>query len=681
MLPIVVGSSVSAKVFLSDPYVEYDLRPTFTTETQIIEEDGYGEVDLNTLFGDDYDNNNLTYTLMGYSVADAVEAVVNGSMLELTPFPNWTGELDVTVRGMDSSLQYIDGDIRVVVTPTNDPPIIDLPTTIVEAQAKETLILDLSDHIYDVDNEQDELVLTVNTSFITVEGLTLYCTFDDEGTYLVLMTVSDGLAETNETLTFIVSAPVGYPSIVGLPSVIKVPINRPLPMDLLQYGEDDEDPPEALTWAVEEASDLFDAVLAADGFNLTITPTGVGMGTDFMWLSLTDTDDNTVRERAEVNITERFREAPRINHDALPEEIVLKEDGESYVLDLADFVEDDTPVGDLIVDIHYSQEGVVFVDSQDGILTFVPQEEGKCNVTVTLTNMDDMSSDFSVIVKVKSDAEDEPINWTIWILLLLIIVIILIMVAWPRKSSAPSTAPVVVDEEEKHMPPRPRVDKVTPHTFDTSAFRSLEEVLLFHSNGMLIAQLTRTIKEDGVDADIETAVISSIQEHIKGRMRTRDEPADLIALEGMQVVIERGADVAIAAVLTGSEPEGLRMQMRRTLNEIQIRNEAVLPDWDGNLVELNNIDNAMVGIVEALIKEHKGVQDLSVDGEVSARHVHQAHPKPVVEGVPVLEDEDDPLMLIKDILGEEKTREIEEGHKAEEPADEGDEGDEGEKDA
>ncbi|MCK4969768.1 MAG: hypothetical protein KAS77_04555, partial [Thermoplasmata archaeon] len=29
MLPIVVESSVSAKVFLSDPYVEYDLRPTF----------------------------------------------------------------------------------------------------------------------------------------------------------------------------------------------------------------------------------------------------------------------------------------------------------------------------------------------------------------------------------------------------------------------------------------------------------------------------------------------------------------------------------------------------------------------------------------------------------------------------------------------------------------------------
>ncbi len=401
------------------------------------------------------------------------------------------------------------------------------------------------------------------------------------------------------------------------------------------------------------------------------------MGIDVMWLSLTDTDGNTVTERADVNITERALEAPRINHDAIPDQIVLKVGGDSYVMELEDFVEDETPIEDLIVTVAYSREGVVFVDSQDGILTFVPQDEGKCNVTVTLTDSDGLPSDFSVEVKVKSDVKDEPINWTIWILLLLIIVIILIMVAWPRKSGAPSTAPLVVDEEAKHMPPAPRVEKVTPHTFTTSAFRSLEDVLLFHSSGRLIAQLTRDIKQ-GVDADIEDAVISSIQEHIKGRIRTREEPADLIELEGMQVIIERGADVAIAAVLSGPEPEGLRMQMRRTLNEIQIRNEAVLSDWDGNLVELHGIDNAMVGIVEALIKEHNGAQDLSVDGEVSAGHEHHAHPRDVVDGVPDLENEDDPLMLVKEILGEEKTREIEEGHHAEEPADEGDEG---EKDA
>jgi hypothetical protein len=46
----------------------------------------------------------------------------------------------------------------------------------------------------------------------------------------------------------------------------------------------------------------------------------------------------------------------------------------------------------------------------------------------------------------------------------------------------------------------------------------------------------------------------------------------------------------------------------------------------------------------------------------------------VVDGVPPLEDEDDPLMLVKNIIGEQKAREIEEGHHVEEAEEEPEEG-------
>jgi hypothetical protein len=142
-------------------------------------------------------------------------------------------------------------------------------------------------------------------------------------------------------------------------------------------------------------------------------------------------------------------------------------------------------------------------------------------------------------------------------------------------------------------------------------------------------------------------------------MRTREEPMDLIELEGMQVVIERGADVAIAAVLSGTVPEGMRKNLRKTLNEVQTRNASALAAWDGDHESLRGIDNAMVALIEALVREHNGSQDLAVDGESLIGGGRDA--PAVVDGVPPLEDEAEPLHLVKDIIGDEKTKEIKEG--------------------
>ena len=669
-LPYVVTSSVSGRVLLADPYLEYDQRPSFTTQTQVIPEDGSTEVDMDTLFGDDYDNNNLTYAVVGNSQADNLSAELNGSVLNLTPVAHWNGEADVTVRGTDWSDLFTDGVIKVVVTAINDPPSIDIPDPVFEARARETKIVDLSDDIWDPDD--DDVTVTTNSSHITVEGLVLYCLFDADGEVDVLVTATDGLESANETLTFIVSPAKGFPSIVGLPIEFQVPVNRPLPINLEQFGEDEEDDPADLIWAIESDSELFDAVLAADGFNLTITPTGADLGTAALKLTLTNSLDNSVSESVRINVTERVKEPPRINHDTLPDKIKLEKDGDSYVIMLEDHVEDEfTPINQLRVDLAYTKNGVVYVDSQVGNLTFVPQTVGKTKVTVTLTNLDDLSSSFEVAVEVAEKSDGDGINWTLWIILLFILVVIILLIAWPRRSAGAGTGATVVPQvpsEDLGAPPR-RVEKVKPHTFGTSSMRSLEDVILFHSSGLLISQYSRKLRE-GVDKDLEGAVINAIQGQLKGEMRSREEPLDLIELEGMQVVTERGADLAVAAVLSSAVPEGLRMNLRRTLNEVQTRNQAALADWGGDHHQLRGIDNAMVALIEALIKEHNGSQDLAVDGAAIDKPAHGRPAPAVVDGIPPLEDEDEPLHLVKDIIGEEKTREIQEGRHHDDASDE-----------
>ncbi len=656
-VPFVVSSASEARVLLADPHLLYDLTPTFTAATQIFEEDTGEDVDLDTMFGDDYDNNNLTYEVVGMSEEDVLVADLNDTMLNLTPVEDYYGELDVTVRGTDSSGQYVEGSFRVVVVAVNDAPVIgELPTFSV--QAKVTRTLDLSANISDVDNDPGDLEVQVDSSFITVSGMLLYVTFDAQGTRYVNLTVGDGELTDRRELVFDVSPAVGFPSISGLPSSLKVHINRPLPMTLTQFGSDPEDAAEDLVWEASEESDLFTITL--EGHLLTITPTGVAMGNGTLFLALTDTDDHTVREEVTVNITERFLEAPRINHDTLPDNVKLKKGGQPKVIDLADHVEDETPVADLMVEVTYSKEDIVYVDFQDGILTIVPQKVGETRVSFVLRDTDDQTSTFEIEVDVEEEGADDEIDWTLWIILLIILALIVALVAWPRR--APGEAEPV-DIEPRGMPPRPRIDKVKPHMFRSSSLRQLEEVLLFHSSGLLVSQYTREIRE-GVDADLEGAVISAVQDHIRGRMRARDEPTDLIELEDMHVVIERGADLAIAAVLSGAEPVGMRKQLRRTLNEVQTRNADTLTDWDGDLAQLRGVDNAMVNLVEALIKEHNGSLDLAVDGEAVSR---PHRPPRVVEGVPALEDEDEPLKLVKDIIGEDKVREIEEGRHEEPP--------------
>jgi hypothetical protein len=660
-LPFEVTSSIPARVLLADPLVDYDQSPSFTTQTQIIPEDGTTEVDMDTLFGDDYDNNNLTYEFVSNTQTGFLSAVLNGTVLNLTPVTNWNGEADVTVRGTDSSDLFTDGVIKVVVQPLNDPPVIDIADPTFDARARETKILDLEDSV--LDHDGDDITLTTNSSHITVDGYVLYCLFDAEGTYHIQLTASDPWESTNETLTFVVTPARGFPSIVGLPSEFKVPVNRPLPINLEQFGQDDDDDPEDLVWTVESDTDLYDAVLAADGFNLTITPTGVAKGIAPLTLTVTNTKDNSVSEKVRVNITDRIKEPPRINHDTLPGKIKLKEDGDSYVLILEDHVDDEfTPIAQLRVDVIFTKEGVVYADVQSGNLTFVPQSAGKTGVTVTLTNLDDLSSSFEVDIVVDEKDDGDGINWTFWIILLFIVVVILLLVAWPRQRAAatPRSGATVVPQvpsEDLEVPAK-RMDKVKPHTFGTSSMRSLEDVILFHSSGLLISQYSRRLR-DGVDKDIEGAVISSIQEQLRGKMRTREEPMDLIELEGMQVVIERGADLAIAAVLSTTAPAGLRMNLRKSLNEVQTRNASALKGWDGDTAQLRGIDNAMVALIEALVKEHNGSQDLAVDGEAVAGGGRP--PPAVVDGVPPLEDKDEPLHLVKDIIGEEKTKEIQEG--------------------
>jgi len=382
-------------------------------------------------------------------------------------------------------------------------------------------------------------------------------------------------------------------------------------------------------------------------------------------------------------VVERVLEPPVIDRTQLPSKVNLVMGGAPFVIDLQGKVTDDTPVASLRVNVTYTAKDIAYVDNQSGRLSFVPQAVGKTRVTVNITDSDGLSSEFSIDVEVKERAKDQEDIWWLWVVLLVILAAIITIVAWPRRPAGATTAAVTpTAAHAAKVPPPPivaeaaprKVDKVRPHVFHASSLPQLEEVLLFHKDGKLISQHSRRLRE-GVDAEIETGVISAIQDHLRGRMRARDEPADLIELEGMRVVIERGADLAIAAMLTGKEPEGLRVLMRRTLHEVQTRNDSVLDDWTGDIGSLRGVDNAMVGLVESLIREEGGAEKRAEEAPVvpppkREMSVRPAAPAPIEEEPSAGPEEEappppleqrEPLRLVKGIIGEDRAQELVEG--------------------
>ena len=101
-----------------------------------------------TLTAVDYDLDPLFYSAQ----SDAVQLVtaVNGNQLNLIPQPNWNGLANIYITVTDG--EYSDaGEFQVIVTPTNDPPVID---DIPDLTMMENDTSWVSLFAYDIDNTQ-----------------------------------------------------------------------------------------------------------------------------------------------------------------------------------------------------------------------------------------------------------------------------------------------------------------------------------------------------------------------------------------------------------------------------------------------------------------------------------------------------------------------------------------------
>ncbi|MFQ5920089.1 MAG: hypothetical protein ACE5I4_08640, partial [Thermoplasmata archaeon] len=117
-----------------------------------------------------------------------------------------------------------------------------------------------------------------------------------------------------------------------------------------------------------------------------------------------------------------------------------------------------------------------------------------------------------------------------------------------------------------------------------------EDAFLVHADGRLISHQTRKI-EDEIDEDVFSGMLTVVQDFVKDSFRARTK-VGLRRLEfgESRIVIERGPDVYLAAVLLGEEPDLLSLYMVELINEIERKFGETLAGWSGLLSELEGIE-------------------------------------------------------------------------------------------
>jgi len=152
---------------------------------------------LNDYFSDK-DSNTLYYSYGQKNVNITIN--LNGSV-DFSAIQDWFGVEMVTFRATDQMFAFVESIITVTVIPVNDPPVIQqLPGQ--KGIVNQLWNFDLTDFIFDIDNEVTELEISVESKEINiiVNGRELVIYSGVPVKEYITVIINDGKAETSETM-------------------------------------------------------------------------------------------------------------------------------------------------------------------------------------------------------------------------------------------------------------------------------------------------------------------------------------------------------------------------------------------------------------------------------------------------------------------------------------------------
>jgi hypothetical protein len=359
----------------------------------------------------DVDPSDLKFKIAHVSDPLLISPYLEGSILSINlPTENGFGNAKFRIECIYWGSSLDSGDIRVVIEPVDDPPVL-LELDDLHLVEDEEGLLDLSPHVHDVDTPIQDLRVVVDLDQCTVDRLILTFLFTDgefhEG---ILVHVFDGTSTVYQMLMLHVEGVDDTPVIDDLP-VINMVEDVLQTIDLTTFIHDEDTPPSHLTLICEG-----EGVMSVDGLALNLLyPEG---GERLLDIFVSDT--TTLVSAHLMIVVEEVNEPPIIDGigDLKPPIAIVLGEGEAIVLEIRAHDEEDQTLT-FLIDTEWprmwlSKEGRLHISSEKGRL-------GTFNGTLVVKDGDGASTSLGIVVHVVLVNEPpfipqiiEPMNHSVW---------------------------------------------------------------------------------------------------------------------------------------------------------------------------------------------------------------------------------------------------------------------------
>gem|GEM_PF-1785764 len=151
-----------------------------------------------------------------------------------------------------------------------------------------------------------------------------------------------------------------------------------------------------------------------------------------------------------------------------------------------------------------------------------------------------------------------------------------------------------------------------PRIIASKEENKLEQLFLVYNDGRLIEKWPKD--KGAIDGDTVSSMLTAVQEFVKDSFAGKGLGINVIKYGRTLILIERGVQMYLAAVITGEEPPLLRTYMRRALVEVRNRFTWIAKKhWSGDIDEFTGVSDILENeIVNKIIqpdKEKKNEQD------------------------------------------------------------------------
>jgi len=604
-------SASAGVVNVSATRVVYDYPPfALEIEEVLVLEDGPmvdGPLYLDTICFDDYDNNNLNYTV----VRDGEEANIT---FELTAFnavifralANWSGEGWYHVLMRDGRGLVNGTNVFVVrVQPVNDPPLI--AGGLGDQTPSFERALGVPIDLVDIDSPPASLTVTTDSPRVTYDADNTTLVFlypNGSAEEDVAVTVGDGV---NSTLYAIHVRPIvsDTPPVVSLPPKLTISLDGQGIIDLAPYATDVESGSSALVWEVTGTSTGFVAVVDG-GHVLRVIPVATAPGNYTLPLRVRDPDGNEVDAVAHIELSRALRHAPVIlrGPDALPR-LLKVERGTELVVPLALnrywYDQEDYNKPQMVTWEAESLRPRLFsvqVDADRNLHIVASDTVGSGYLTLQLIDSDQLASSIeSVQVQVVEPGRGGT-SWLLWVLLVfgLVLIVGALLLVSDRRAKAreargqarvtrtAQTAPAakvaraVAAPEAASRAPAPEQPAGAGAPQEPVVAR-IQDVLVIHESTSLVAQMSRGgepgMTTEKMDELIELSTMFA-QERFEG---AKVGTIKAFKFDGTEVLVGKGLNYYIVARCSGNVFEQVAGEMKRSIVNIDVQLSERLSKW------------------------------------------------------------------------------------------------------